>query len=199
MIMNAPVRPLEPTDLADPALATPFTEQPDRTPAPVNPPDLLALLDELGISHSTLLHPPVATVEEARAVRGRLPGGHVKNLCLRDKKKNSYLVVMDADTPVDLKALSKHLGVGNLSFASADRLWELLGVTPGSVTPFSLINDRDQKVRLILDQALLSQDLLNVHPLLNRMTTAISVEDLKLWFSRTGHEPLVLDLASFGQ
>lgn len=193
------VRLLEPADLSDPTLADPFREQPGREPAALAPPALFEKLDALGIAHSTLLHPPVFTVEEARAVRGKLPGGHVKNLCLRDKKKKSYLVVMDADTPVDLKALAKVIGAGNLSFASPDRLWELLGVTPGSVTPFSLVNDPENRVNLILDEALLNQEPLNIHPLLNRMTTAISVADLHRWFESTGHTPTVLDLANIGQ
>lgn len=181
--------------LAEALAVDPFADQPPRDPPALRPAALLDRLTALGIDHKTLVHPPVFTVEEARTVRGKLPGGHTKNLCLRDKKKNSYLVVLEADTPVDLKALARHLGVGNLSFASAERLWELLGVMPGSVTPFALFNDPDRRVRLILDEALFALEPLNFHPLVNTMTTAIATADLATVLQATGHDPLRLDLA----
>jgi len=146
---------------------------------PATEDDLFRVLGGLGIETRTVDHPPAFTVEEAKAHRGDLPGGHCKNLFLRDKKKNSYLVVCLEDTPIDLKALGPTVGAqGRLTFGSADRLMEILGVAPGSVTPFAVLNDADRAVTVVLEAAMLEQTPLNYHPLRNDRTTAITPTDL---------------------
>jgi len=154
---------------------------------------LFAELDALGIAYRTVDHPPVFTVEEAKALRGELPGAHIKNLFLRNKKEEMWLVVALEDRAVDLKRLGEVLGAGRLSFGSADRLKRTLGVEPGSVTPFALINDQTHVVRLALDRGIASHGPVNAHPLVNTMTTALSLDDLLRFFAATGHAPRWLD------
>ena len=173
-------------------------DQPPAAAAAVTPPtspdQLLARLKDLGIQSRTVSHPPVFTVEEAKALRGELPGGHVKNLFLRNKKGAMWLIVAGEDRPIDLKALGEKIGAGRVSFGSPDRLMQYLGVLPGSVTPFGVINDRGHEVQVVLDQALLAHDPINVHPLTNDRTTAISPKDLLTFLDATGHKPQILDL-----
>jgi Ala-tRNA(Pro) deacylase len=153
--------------------------------------DLFAELDRLGIAHSTMTHPPVFTVEEAKSLRGTIEGGHTKNLFLKDKSDRLFLAVTLEHIPVDLKALGPMLGArGRLSFASADLLRAHLGIEPGSVTPFALINDRANTVTPVLDQAMLDITPLNFHPLENTKTTAISTEGLLAFVAAQGHKPL---------
>ena len=140
----------------------------------LSPQQLFARLDELGIAQRTVEHPPVFTVEEAKALRGDLPGHHVKNLFLRNKKEEMWLVVALEDRAIDLKRLGEVLGAGRLSFGSAERLKRHLGVEPGSVTPLALINDAGRAVRLALDRGLGDGGPVNVHPLVNTMTTAMA-------------------------
>ena len=161
---------------------------------PASPEDLFAELDALGIETTTHDHPPLFTVEDSKALRGQLPGGHCKSLFLKDKKGALWLVVAEEDRPVDLKKLRKALGAKNLSFGSPDLLMEVLGVIPGAVTPFALINDSGHRVKVILDQGMLTHDPLNYHPLVNTMTTAIAPDDLKKFIAATGHEVETLDL-----
>jgi Ala-tRNA(Pro) deacylase len=162
---------------------------------PATPDDLFARLDALGIAHATRHHPPVFTVGEAKELRGQIPGGHTKNLFLKTKKKGAlYLVVTLEHRAVDLKALSKALGAQRFSFGSADLLRTTLGVEPGSVTPFSLINDREHAVTVVLDEAMLAIDPLNFHPLKNTMTTAVNPEGLLAFVRGCGHTPVILDL-----
>ncbi len=158
------------------------------------PEDLFARFDELGIRVTTHHHRPVFTVEESRFLRGELPGGHCKTLFLRTKKGEHWLVVADEERSVNIKALSDALGVGRFSFASAARLMDRLGVTPGSVTPFALINDRPPSIDVVLDQGMLAHDVLNYHPLVNHMTTAIARDDLLRFVEACGHQVRVLDL-----
>ena len=158
-----------------------------------NPQQLFDRLEALGIAHRTVEHPPVFTVEEAKALRGNLPGHHIKNLFLRNKKEEMWLVVALEDRAVDLKRLGDVLGAGRLSFGSPDRLRRQLGVEPGSVTPLALINDDSRIVRLALDRGLIEGGPVNAHPLVNTMTTAIATEDLQRFFTATGHVPLWLD------
>ena len=148
---------------------------------------------QLGIAHRTVEHPPVFTVEEAKALRGNLPGHHIKNLFLRNKKEEMWLVVALEDRAIDLKRLGEVLGAGRLSFGSPDRLRRHLGVEPGSVTPFSLVNDEAHAVRLVLDRGLAEGGPVNAHPLVNTMTTAIAPADLLRFFEATGHAPHWLD------
>jgi Ala-tRNA(Pro) deacylase len=161
---------------------------------PTSPDQLLARLKDLGIQSRTVSHPPVFTVEEAKALRGELPGGHVKNLFLRNKKGAMWLIVAEEDRPIDLKALGEKISAGRVSFGSADRLMQYLGVLPGSVTPFGVINDSGHEVQVVLDQALLAHDPINVHPLTNDRTTAISPKDLLTFLDATGHKPQIIDL-----
>ncbi len=159
----------------------------------LDPQQLFARLDALGIAHRTVEHPPVFTVEEAKALRGDLPGHHIKNLFLRNKKEEMWLIVALEDRAVDLKRLGEVLGAGKLSFGSPDRLRRTLGVEPGSVTPLALANDTDRVVRLALDRGLADGQPLNAHPLVNSMTTTLSLDDLQRLFAATGHEPRWLD------
>ena len=159
----------------------------------LDPQQLFARLDQLGIVHRTVEHPPVFTVEEAKALRGNLPGHHIKNLFLRNKKEEMWLVVALEDRAIDLKRLGEVLGAGRLSFGSPDRLRRHLGVEPGSVTPFSVINDPDRQVTLVLDRGLVEGGPVNAHPLVNTMTTAISFADLRRFFEAAGHSPQWLD------
>jgi Ala-tRNA(Pro) deacylase len=157
------------------------------------PNDLFAELTRLGLAHATITHPPVFTVEEAKLLRGKIEGGHTKNLFVKDKKDRLFLAVTLEDVPVDLKAFGPLIGArGRLSFASADLLREHLGVEPGSVTPFALFNNRTHSVTPVLDEAMLAVNPLNFHPLENTATTAISSVDLLKFVAAQGHQALTL-------
>lgn len=157
-----------------------------------SPDALFAYLDRLGIAHKTVTHPPVFTVGEARERRGAVPGAHTKNLFLRDKKGTAYLVVANEDAAIELKSLHRLLGAsGRFSFGAADLLRELLGVEPGSVTPFAAINDTAGRVTIVLDSAMMAAPVLNFHPLANTATTTISRDDLVKFLEATGHEPRI--------
>jgi len=163
---------------------------------PATAQDLLAHLDELGIPAKTFEHAPVYTVEENKAVRREGPAwleqsANIKNLFLRNKKGVMWLVTCQEDRAVDLKALGERLGAGRLSFGSAERLMKYLGVLPGAVTPFGVINDRQNRVAVVLDSALADRDPVNCHPLVNTMTTALAGRDLVRFLESTGH-PLQL-------
>jgi len=159
---------------------------------PASPDELFAYLDNLGIAHKTVTHPPVFTVEEARTLRGKLAGGHTKNLFLRDKKDVPYLVVAAEDAALELRSLHRLLGAtGRFSFGSPDLMRELLGVEPGSVTPFAVINDNDRRVTVVLDAAMMANEVLNFHPLVNTGTTTISREGLLKFLEATGHLPRI--------
>ncbi|MGE3231031.1 MAG: prolyl-tRNA synthetase associated domain-containing protein [Hyphomicrobium sp.] len=163
-------------------------------PLPTSPEALLAHLEALGIAATVHRHPPVFTVEESQALRGSMPGGHIKNLFLRNKKGDRmWLVVLEENAKVDLKALAPRIDGDKLSFGSPDRLMTHLGVRPGSVTPLALVNDKAGKVELVLDRAILAMDPVNCHPLTNDMTVAISAADLERFFAATGHRPRLLD------
>jgi Ala-tRNA(Pro) deacylase len=159
----------------------------------LDPQQLFARLDALGIAHRTVEHPPVFTVEEAKALRGNLPGHHIKNLFLRNKKEEMWLVVALEDRVIDLKRLGEVLGAGRFSFGSAERLKRTLGVEPGSVTPLALVNDEAHAVQLVLDRGIAEGGPVNAHPLVNTMTTAIAPADLLRFFAATGHTPRWLD------
>jgi Ala-tRNA(Pro) deacylase len=164
---------------------------------PTSPDQLLARLKELGIESHTVDHAPVFTVEESKGLRGQLPGGHVKNLFLRNKKEEMWLVTVEESKRVDLKALGEKLtgatgGAAKLSFGSADRLMQYLGVIPGAVTPFAVINDKGKAVRMVLDQDLLRHDVVHAHPLVNFKATALSPKDLLRFLEAEGHAPEVI-------
>ena len=163
---------------------------------PVSPEALLGRLDALGIAHRTYSHPPVFTVEEARSLRGKIVGGHTKNLFLRDKKGALYLVVAPEDAAIELKSLHRLLGAsGRFSFGSPELLRETLGVEPGSVTPFAATNDKSGRVTVVLDAAMMVQPVLNFHPLSNTATTSIARDDLVKFLGATGHKPRIVPVS----
>ena len=158
--------------------------------------DLFQLLDRLQIAVTTVDHPPLFTVQESQALRGTIPGAHTKNLFLKDKKGRYFLLTVAEDAEVDLKSVHKVIGAsGRVSFGSSERLMELLGVSPGSVTVFGLINDDDGAVTIVLDATLMENATINAHPLSNDATTSIARDDLLRFIRETGHEPLILNLA----
>jgi Ala-tRNA(Pro) deacylase len=164
---------------------------------PATPDELFAFLDGLGVKHSTVEHPPLFTVEQSRALRGQIPGGHTKNLFLKDKKDALFVVVALENAVIDLKGLHRLLGAaGRFSFGSADLMRQVWGVEPGSVTPFGAINDREGRVTVILDQPMMAHDILNYHPLVNTRTTAIGREDLLKFLRATGHEPRIVAVSA---
>jgi Ala-tRNA(Pro) deacylase len=162
---------------------------------PASPEELLATLADLGIATESVEHPPVFTVEESRTLRGRIPGGHTKNLFLKDKKSRLFLLVLGEETEVDLKRVHERIGGhGRVSFGSAELLEEVWGVRPGAVTPFGAINDAEGRVSVVLDAVMLAHERLNFHPLVNTRTTGLSSADLVKFLQATGHEPLVVTL-----
>lgn len=156
--------------------------------------DLLARLAELGIDAATHEHEALFTVEQSRRIHDEIAGAHSKNLFLKDKKGTLFLVVALQDTEVNLKRLHTVLDCGRLSFGRPDLLMEVLGVQPGSVTPFALINDTDRRVNVVLDEALMAHEMLNFHPLENTATTTIGREGLLAFIAACGHEPRITDL-----
>ncbi|MGQ0664365.1 MAG: prolyl-tRNA synthetase associated domain-containing protein [Pseudomonadota bacterium] len=156
--------------------------------------DLFQRLAELGIETETHEHRAVFTVEQSRELHARIPGGHSKNLFLKDAKDRLWLIVAPAEAAVDLKALPERIGSKRLSFGRPELLFEALGVEAGSVTPFALINDTGRRMTLVIDQAMLSEEVLNFHPLENTATTSISPADLIAFVRACGHEPVVVAL-----
>ncbi len=167
---------------------------------PRSPQALFDALAALEIPHETVEHPAVFTVEESKRLRGKLPGAHVKNLFVKDKKSRLFLISAVEDTRIDLKKVHELIGgSGRVSFGSADLLREVLGVEPGSVTPFAVVNDTQHRVTLILDERLMAHERINVHPLVNTMTTGVSRGDLLRFLDSTGHAPIVVALHVEGQ
>ena len=161
---------------------------------PTAPETLLALLDQLQISYVVHEHPPLRTVEESKKNRVAMPGLHIKNLYLRDRKKQNFLLVAGEDRSIDLKTLDQKIGCNRLSFGSGERLFEMLGVRPGAVSPLTLINDPGHKVHLLLDKSLKTNDRIYAHPLVNDMTLGIEGPCLQKFFAHTGHQPQWLEL-----
>lgn len=147
----------------------------------------------LGIESVTFEHRPVFTVGEGAAFKALIPGGHTKNLFLKDKKAGFWLVTALWDTEVDLKWLPQRLNCARLSFANAGLLLEVLGLTPGSVTPLGLVNDREKRVVPVLDARLFSCGTVNCHPLRNDRTTNLSPQDLLRFIKVLGHDPVIVD------
>jgi Ala-tRNA(Pro) deacylase len=159
---------------------------------PSTPDDLFAYLETLGIQTDTMHHPAVFTVEESKRLRGEIQGAHVKNLFLKDKKSNLFLISALEDTCIDLKTIHDVIGgQGRVSFCSADQLREFLGVEPGSVTPLAVINDKERRVKAILDERMMAFERVNVHPLVNTMTTGLQRDDLITFMTATGHTPQI--------
>lgn len=163
---------------------------------PTTPETLMAQLQALGIDFDLYHHKAVYTVEESEAVDADIPGTHCRNLFLRDKKKKNFLLVLQNATEVDINKLPALIDSARLSFGSADRLWEFLGVRPGSVCPFSITNDADNKVKILLDRSMMETDLVAYHPLLNTMTVTVKPSDLIKFIESTGHEAHIVDLSA---
>ena len=160
---------------------------------PLSPSELHDYLDKLGIEVKTVEHPPLFTVADSQSLRGEIPGGHTKNLFLKDKKDNFFLVTVEEDAVVDLKSIHQLIGAASrVSFGKPEKLMEYLGVIPGSVTVFGAVNDTAHNVQVILDADLMKHDVINGHPLPNEATTSIKRDDLVAFLKSTGHEPRIL-------
>lgn len=155
--------------------------------------DLFAFFDAHGVAHATLDHPPVFRVEEGLEIKAALPGGHTKNLFLKDAKGQLWLISALGETTIDLKKLHHVIGSGRLSFGPQEMMVETLGVTPGSVTAFGLINDEGRQVRFVLDKALADSDPVNFHPLGNDATTAVSQADFRKFLAALEITPMIVD------
>jgi Ala-tRNA(Pro) deacylase len=162
---------------------------------PATPDELFAFFDQLGIEHSTVSHPPFFTVEEGRPWHDQIPGLHCKNLFIRDRNGGIWLIVMPADKRADLGRLERTLGAPRFSFAKPDVLQEVLQLTPGSVTPFGLINDTQRRVNVVLDQEMLESEWVNFHPLHNAASTTLRSADLVRFVHALGYEPVIVRLA----
>ena len=155
--------------------------------------ELYTLFRANGIDWTHHEHPPLHTVEESRALRGDLPGAHVKNMFLKDRKERLWLVTCLEHRQIRIRDLEKELGAQKCSFGRPELLWEALGIQPGAVSPFGLINDPGHEVTAVLDRQMLEHDPINAHPLHNEATTAISAADFRRFFEITGHVPVLVD------
>lgn len=158
--------------------------------------DLFALLDHLGVSHKTLDHPAVFTVGEGEDIKARIPGAHTKNLFLKDARGQLWLISAEGHAQIDLKRLHTVIGSARLSFGNPELMTETLGVTPGSVTAFGLINDADRRVRFVLDRTLAEAELVNFHPLTNTATTTVSRDGFAAFLAGLGITPMVVDFVA---
>ena len=160
---------------------------------PASPDDLFDLLNQLGIETTTHEHEAVFSVEESAKVKQAIPGGHTKNLFVKDKKGNYFLLVAEGTSKIDLKQIHKLIGArGRVSFGRPEALMEMLGVEPGSVTAFAPMNDKENRVKVFIDAALMRYDMINCHPLKNIMTTTISREDLLRFLEAVNHPAEIL-------
>ncbi|MGB1360646.1 MAG: prolyl-tRNA synthetase associated domain-containing protein [Alphaproteobacteria bacterium] len=151
-------------------------------------------LNDKGIEYKVFEHPPVFTVEEAELYTKDIDGVHIKNLFVYDKKKNMWLITIPHDIRPDLKKVKAVLGTsGNLSFCNPDRLWENLGVKPGSVTPLSVVNDTNGNVTAVIDKSCTTEELVCPHPLLNDATVQMKGTDLIEYMKSYNHEPMIID------
>ncbi len=172
--------------------------QPEKKPGkplPTTPEDLFQIFQRLGISHALHHHQPIFTVQEGEHLKASIPGLHCRNLFLKDKKEQMFLVVAANDTAVDMKKLEGVIGSARLSFGSPDRLWKYLGITPGSVCPFVAVNDTEHRVTIVLDAYMMASKLVCYHPLDNSMSVCLTPADLLKFFDHTGHQVKILDLS----
>ncbi len=165
-------------------------------PTPFTRAGLFAFLDAHGVDHATTDHAPVFKVEDGAAIKAALPGGHSKNLFLKDARGQLWLISALGETRIDLKRTAGAIGAAKLSFGSAERMWDALGVRPGAVTALALVNDPEQRVRFVLDAALMACDPLNFHPLSNDATTAISRAGFARFLAALGREAQLVDLGT---
>ncbi len=167
---------------------------------PLSPQELFDTLEDLNMETTTYKHEAVFTVEESSKIKQEIPGGHTKNLFLKDKKGNYFLIVAEGSARIKLNSVHGLIGAkGRVSFGKPEALMELLGVAPGSVTAFAPINDTDNRVSVIIDKPLLRHDLINCHPLTNEMTSTISRENLLRFLNHTKHEPQIVQVSEFGE
>lgn len=166
-------------------------------PAILTRADLQDRLDRLSIAYEAHEHPPLFTVEQSQALRGTIAGAHTKNLFLRDRKDRLFLLTVHEDAAVDLKTVHLAIGAsGKVSFGKAETLEQALGVLPGAVTPLGAVNDHDGRVTVVIDEALMGEDVVNAHPLTNEATLSLAPDDLVRFLRETGHEPLILKIAA---
>lgn len=163
---------------------------------PTSPQDLMDRLASINVPFVLHEHEAVFTVEESNRIDAQIPGTHTRNLFLKDKKDRMFLVTLRHDTLVDLNKLRVLLGAGRFSFGSPERLWTYLGVRPGSVTPFSIINDKDHKVTLVLEEGMMQQEIVNFHPLLNTMTVGLSPNKFLEFLRAIEVVPVIIDLSA---
>jgi Ala-tRNA(Pro) deacylase len=161
--------------------------------APASQDALFAQLDAWSLACSTYRHAPTFHVSQSSELKGLMPGVHTKNLFLKDAKARLWLVSAQADAVIDLKTLPAVIGSARLSFGSPERLFAVLGVRPGSVSPFALINDHERSVTLVLDAAFVKAEILNFHPLSNDATTAISAADFMTFVRNLGYDPILVE------
>jgi Ala-tRNA(Pro) deacylase len=158
--------------------------------------DLLSFLADLGVETATHDHPAVFRVEEGEEMKAAIPGAHTKNLFLKDARDRLWLISAEGHAQIDLKRLHTVIGSARLSFGKPELMVETLGVTPGSVTAFGLINDTERRVRFVLDRTLALADQLNFHPLTNTATTTIGAEGFRRFLAALGIEPMVVDFTA---
>ena len=158
--------------------------------------DLIAFLDAHAIAHDTTDHPAVFRVGEGEGIKDGIPGAHTKNLFLKDAKGRLWLISAQDDTAIDLKRLHTVIGSARLSFGSAELMEQVLGVTPGSVTAFALINDLERQATFVLDARLAQAERVNFHPLTNTATTGVSREGFAKFLSALGVAPIVVDFSA---
>ena len=157
------------------------------------PQDLFNLLDQLDIKHSTIDHPPLFTVKDGLEWHNKIPGMHCKNLFMKDKKKKLWLIVMPGDKRAHISKLEREIGSARLSFGKPELLEEVLGITPGHVTPFALLNDISRQVTVVLDQDMMKAPMVNFHPLHNQASTTLKSEDLLRFIKHLSYNPYFVD------
>ena len=169
----------------------------DISKMPTSPEDALKILDDIEIGYYLHQHKAIFTVAESEKVDAKIDAHHTRNMFLRTKKKQNYLLTLSHDTPIDLKKLEKIAEAKRFSFGSPDRLMEILGVYPGSVTPLSAMNASSDDLTVILEKKMMDAPLIAVHPLINTMTVTLTPNDLLAFLNHYGHEPRILDLSDF--
>ena len=158
---------------------------------------VLDRLRELQIPFERYEHPPVATAEEGERHWVGIQATHSKNLFLRNQRGDRhYLLIVIHSKRVNLRAVATEIGDGKLSFGSPDRLMTYLGVAPGSVSPFGLINDRDTHVRVYLDRDLASAERVSFHPNINTVTLALGRGDFQRFLESCGNAVRYVDVAN---
>lgn len=156
--------------------------------------ELLKLLNAQNIAYINHHHPPTHRYDDHRDIRDNIPGIHCKSLFLTDKE-NYYMVCMRGELRLDLKCLQQNLGSGRLSFGKGEDMQGILGVAPGSCTPYALVNDTKHRIaQVILDDAFIGEENINFHPIENNQTIRVCYSDFTKWLDYTGHSYMNLKL-----